>query len=198
MAGFMTEHSASVFVFFFLGEYASLILMSAFMTIFFLGGHHCPDLHKIIIEGLILAYDFTKIAIFDIYKNIEWLFNYLWNPSYSSYMMKNWDMQKKDFTTDITEYISTEKYFTEYSSKDIILDGISTLIDYTQGSYILGFKIILVVFLFIWVRASFPRFRYDQLMSLCWKELLPLVFAYLLFTICLFYSFDMMPFGTSF
>lgn len=64
-------------------------------------------------------------------------------------MMNNWDMQKKDFTTDITEYISTEKYFTEYSSKDIILDGISTLIDYTQGSYILGFKIILVVFLFI-------------------------------------------------
>jgi NADH:ubiquinone oxidoreductase subunit H len=76
VAGFMTEHSASVFVFFFLGEYASLILMSTFMTIFFLGGYHCPDLHKIIIEGLILAYDFIKIAIFDIYKNIEWLFNY--------------------------------------------------------------------------------------------------------------------------
>jgi NADH-ubiquinone oxidoreductase chain 1 len=198
VAGFMTEHSASVFVFFFLGEYASLILMSTFMTIFFLGGYHCPDLYKIIIEGLILAYDFIKIAIFDIYKNIEWLFNYWWNPNYSTYMMNNWDMKKNDFTTDITEYISTEKYFTEFSSKDVILDGISTLIDYTQGSYILGFKIIIVVFLFIWVRASFPRFRYDQLMSLCWKELLPLVFAYLLFTICLFYSFDMMSYGTSF
>jgi NADH-ubiquinone oxidoreductase chain 1 len=192
VAGFMTEHSASVFVFFFLGEYASLILMSTFMTIFFLGGHHSPDLHKIIIEGLMLAYDFIKIAIFDTYKHLESFFNYFWNHNDS------WYIVKKDLTMDITEYISTEKHFTEFSSKDIILDGISRLIDYTQGSYILGFKIIIVVFLFIWVRASFPRFRYDQLMSLCWKELLPLVFAYLLFTICLFYSFDMMPYGTSF
>jgi hypothetical protein len=30
-------------------------------------------------------------------------------------------------------------------------------------------------------------------MSLCWK-----VFAYILFTICLFYTFDMMPFGFTF
>jgi NADH:ubiquinone oxidoreductase subunit H len=55
-----------------------------------------------------------------------------------------------------------------------------------------------VVFFYIWVRASFPRFRYDQLMSLCWKELLPLVFAYIIFTICLFYTFDMLPFGITF
>jgi NADH-ubiquinone oxidoreductase chain 1 len=40
VAGFMTEHGASIFVFFFLGEYSSLILMSAFMTVFFLGGYH--------------------------------------------------------------------------------------------------------------------------------------------------------------
>jgi hypothetical protein len=35
-------------------------------------------------------------------------------------------------------------------------------------------------------------------MSLCWKELLPLVFAYILFTICLFYTFDMNPYGSYF
>jgi len=185
VAGFMTEHSASVFVFFFLGEYASLILMSTFMSLFFLGGHHCPDLHKLIIEGFIVAFYYIKIAIFNTYQIFELFFN-------------PWYMVKKDLSLDNTEYMSTEKHFTEFSSKDIILDAISTLIDKIQGSYILGFKIIIVVFLFIWVRASFPRFRYDQLMSLCWKELLPLVFAYLLFTICLFYSFDMLPFGTSF
>jgi NADH-quinone oxidoreductase subunit H len=33
---------------------------------------------------------------------------------------------------------------------------------------------LLVVFFFIWVRASFPRLRYDQLMSFGWKILLPL------------------------
>jgi hypothetical protein len=58
-------------------------------------------------------------------------------------------MVKKDLSMDITEYMSTEKHFTEFSSKDIILDAISTLIDKIQGSYILGFKIIIVVFLFI-------------------------------------------------
>jgi NADH-quinone oxidoreductase subunit H len=35
-------------------------------------------------------------------------------------------------------------------------------------------KLMLGVFLFIWIRASLPRLRYDQLMSFGWKVLLPL------------------------
>lgn len=35
-------------------------------------------------------------------------------------------------------------------------------------------KVVILIFAFIWVRATFPRFRYDQLMSLGWKILLPL------------------------
>jgi len=58
VAGFMTEHGASIFVFFFLGEYSSLILMSAFMSIFFLGGHHCPDLHKLVLDPFFYSYHF--------------------------------------------------------------------------------------------------------------------------------------------
>jgi NADH-ubiquinone oxidoreductase chain 1 len=54
----MTEHGASIFVFFFLGEYSSLILMSAFMAIFFLGGHHCSDLHKLILDPLLYIYNY--------------------------------------------------------------------------------------------------------------------------------------------
>jgi NADH-quinone oxidoreductase subunit H len=41
-------------------------------------------------------------------------------------------------------------------------------------------KTIFVLFCFIWVRASFPRFRYDQLMRLGWKVFLPLTLVYLL------------------
>jgi NADH-ubiquinone oxidoreductase chain 1 len=39
VSGFMTEHSAAIFVFFFLGEYASIVLICIFTGILFLGGY---------------------------------------------------------------------------------------------------------------------------------------------------------------
>jgi NADH-quinone oxidoreductase subunit H len=43
-------------------------------------------------------------------------------------------------------------------------------------------KIAFVLFCFLWVRATFPRFRYDQLMRLGWKVFLPLSLAWLVVT----------------
>nr|YP_009186457.1 NADH dehydrogenase subunit 1 [Paraplea frontalis]AHL44241.1 NADH dehydrogenase subunit 1 [Paraplea frontalis] len=43
------------------------------------------------------------------------------------------------------------------------------------------FKLVFFVFMFIWVRASLPRFRYDKLMYLTWSVFLPLSLNYLLF-----------------
>ena len=40
VAGFMTEHSGMIFVFFFLAEYGSIVLMSTFTAILFLGGYN--------------------------------------------------------------------------------------------------------------------------------------------------------------
>jgi NADH-quinone oxidoreductase subunit H len=40
-------------------------------------------------------------------------------------------------------------------------------------------KICVILFLFLWVRGTFPRFRYDQLMRLGWKVFLPLSLGYL-------------------
>ena len=44
VSGFMTEHSAVPFVFFFLGEYSSIVLFSCITAILFLGGYNIPEL----------------------------------------------------------------------------------------------------------------------------------------------------------
>jgi NADH-ubiquinone oxidoreductase chain 1 len=46
---------------------------------------------------------------------------------------------------------------------------------------------------FIWVRASFPRIRFDQLMSVCWTILLPIVIAYIVLIPCIVYGAGMLP-----
>lgn len=46
-------------------------------------------------------------------------------------------------------------------------------------------KVFAFIFLFIWVRATLPRFRYDQLMGFGWKVLLPLALANVMFTAAL-------------
>ncbi len=52
-----------------------------------------------------------------------------------------------------------------------------------SGSIIwLGIKIAALLFLFIWVRATLPRLRYDRLMKFGWKVLLPVATANLLVT----------------
>nr|QVL28511.1 NADH dehydrogenase subunit 1 [Stomopneustes variolaris] len=49
----------------------------------------------------------------------------------------------------------------------------------------IGVKTTLLVFLFLWVRAAYPRFRYDQLMFLTWKSYLPFAIGALCTTISL-------------
>ena len=58
------------------------------------------------------------------------------------------------------------------------------------GPLWLGFKVMFLLFVFIWVRAAFPRYRYDQLMRLGWKIFLPLSLAWLVFTASVLVAFD--------
>ncbi|MEZ4616338.1 MAG: NADH-quinone oxidoreductase subunit NuoH [Caldilineaceae bacterium] len=50
------------------------------------------------------------------------------------------------------------------------------------GPFVLAAKVIVLLFLFIWVRASIGRPRYDQLMSFTWKFLLPASLVYMIIT----------------
>jgi NADH-ubiquinone oxidoreductase chain 1 len=112
IAGFMVEHSAIPFAFFYLAEYGSILLMSTLTSIFFLGGYLVP---------------------FGLSSNPFW------------------------------------------------------------QSLTLGLKSSLFFFVFVWVRATLPRVRFDQLMVLSWCSLLPLGFAFVVLTICILVAFDATP-----
>ena len=53
-------------------------------------------------------------------------------------------------------------------------------LDWIPGWIWLGIKTCAVVSLFIWVRATFPRFRYDQIMRLGWKVFIPVTLVWLI------------------
>ncbi len=51
-------------------------------------------------------------------------------------------------------------------------------LSFVPGAIWFGAKISLLLFCFIWIRATLPRYRYDQLMLIGWKFLLPMTFVY--------------------
>jgi NADH-quinone oxidoreductase subunit H len=59
------------------------------------------------------------------------------------------------------------------------LSPVSAL-DWIPGWIWLGIKTFSIVSLFIWVRATFPRFRYDQIMRLGWKVFIPVTMVWLM------------------
>ncbi len=56
----------------------------------------------------------------------------------------------------------------------------SDLFNWIPGWIWLGLKTFVVVSMFIWIRATFPRFRYDQIMRLGWKIFIPVTLVWLL------------------
>jgi NADH-ubiquinone oxidoreductase chain 1 len=144
VSGFMTEHSAVIFVFFFLAEYASIVLICIFTSILFLGGY----LKIFSLDFLINGFFFFDMINVDYFKNI---------------------------------YTETNITF------------INTLLDGLISSLMLGIKSCLLIFVFIWARASLPRIRFDQLMSYCWTVLLPIVIAFIILVPCIVYSLSLIP-----
>jgi NADH-quinone oxidoreductase subunit H len=59
----------------------------------------------------------------------------------------------------------------------------------------LAFKVVIFCFLFVLVRATFPRYRYDQLMDIGWKLFLPVTLAFFLFCATILYIYQAAPFS---
>ncbi|MCS5608338.1 MAG: NADH-quinone oxidoreductase subunit H, partial [Alphaproteobacteria bacterium] len=54
-------------------------------------------------------------------------------------------------------------------------------------------KISFLLFVFVWVRATLPRYRYDQLMRLGWKVFLPFSLFWVALTAGVLVAFDLVP-----
>lgn len=67
------------------------------------------------------------------------------------------------------------------------------LLEILPGQFWFILKVTLVLFCFIWVRATLPRFRYDQLMRLGWKVFLPFSLTWLVLTASVLFSFNQLP-----
>jgi NADH-quinone oxidoreductase subunit H len=63
----------------------------------------------------------------------------------------------------------------------LFLGGWLSPFPFLPAFFVFGLKLLLVLFLFVWVRAAFPRYRYDQLMRLGWKVFLPLSLGWVVF-----------------
>jgi NADH-quinone oxidoreductase subunit H len=65
--------------------------------------------------------------------------------------------------------------------------------NWVPGPVWFGLKIAFVLFLFLWVRGTMPRYRYDQLMRLGWKIFLPFSLLWVLIVAGVLVGFDMLP-----
>jgi len=148
VSGFMTEHAAVVFVFFFLAEYGSIVLMCILTSILFLGGYLLMN-------------------------NLD-LFNYI-HFILSNLGFVDWNIFKQYYY-----------FYTEYLLNNSIVEGLLSGLS-------IGIKSSILIFIFIWVRASFPRIRFDQLMAFCWTVLLPILFGLIVLVPCVLYSYNIFP-----
>jgi NADH-quinone oxidoreductase subunit H len=62
------------------------------------------------------------------------------------------------------------------------------------GQFWLFLKVSILIFVFVWVRATIPRYRYDQLMRLGWKVFLPLSLIWLVLTASYLVIFEKLPY----
>jgi len=82
----------------------------------------------------------------------------------------------------ISSAVIATLYFGGYNMPFIAEIGLSPNTITLLGTFFFFMKIFFFIFLFMWIRWTLPRFRYDQLMNLGWKKLMPLAIFNILAT----------------
>ena len=155
VAGYHTEYSSMKFAMFFMAEYANMITVSCLATILFFGGWLSPFPNSWTWQQYLPATGLLALGAFLAYDTVR-------------------NMRG---TARIQLAVVT-----------LILLGVGALclhpavMPVVQGPFWLLGKVLTFLFVYVWTRGTLPRFRYDQLMSLGWKLLLPVSLANLIVT----------------
>nr|AII02273.1 NADH dehydrogenase subunit 1 [Epermenia illigerella] len=152
------------------------------------------SLALLMMSSIIMIMDLSLLN-FMIYQNMIW-FIFIMMPlsfCFFSSMLAETNRTPFDFAEGESELVSGFNieyssggfaliFLAEYSS--ILFMSLIFVLFYMGGFSLNLFfylKLSLISFLFIWVRGTLPRYRYDKLMYLCWKIYLPISLNFLLF-----------------
>jgi NADH-quinone oxidoreductase subunit H len=149
VAGFHTEYSSMKFAAFFMAEYANMVTVTAVATLLFLGGWQPPFPEP--------YSDFVPIAIFAL-AGLVAVYHGL-HPA----------RRKDKYTLPAAGVL-----FVGIAAIFGLSLFVPVLKDILMALFWFCGKIGILLFLFIWVRGTLPRFRYDQLMRFAWIFLFPL------------------------
>ena len=146
VAGFHTEYSSFKFAMFFMAEYANMITVSCLATILFFGGWLSPFPDSWKWQLFLPGVGLVAIGIYSAFDTVA--------------QMRGLKRLQMTVVTLLALGLGS-----------ICL--IPTVADKIQGPFWFAMKVISFLFFYVWLRATLPRFRYDQLMALGWKLLLP-------------------------
>ncbi|MBI2339267.1 MAG: NADH-quinone oxidoreductase subunit H [Deltaproteobacteria bacterium] len=175
VAGYHVEYSSMKFAMFFMAEYAHMIVNSALIAVLFFGGWQVPFMST----GFLRANAETGLFVLLLAHGVLFMligFFLLKKFKAGKYGDRR-DYEVLVFGLPLTVFGLALSLFTLlHGSFELSSAGQQIFAAVCQfGVFML--KILFFCWVFIWIRWTLPRFRYDQLMRLGWKVMIPLALA---------------------